>query len=138
MEEEKTQKVVDLYFQAIEAMNKEHYAYAFQILQETVRQGLPEGAATLGTLYANGLGTERNLETAVKFWEFAAQQGAVEGLVNMGVSYWTGQVVGQDKQKAVNLLEQAARLDDWGYEVLQELVQEEPENVYLQEALKRL
>lgn len=138
MEEDKTQKVVDLYFQAIEAMNKEHYAYAFQILQETVRQGLPEGAATLGTLYANGLGTEQNLATAVKYWKYAAEQGAVEGLVNMGVSYWIGQVVEQDRKKAVDLLEQAARLDDWGYEVLQELAQEEPENEYLQDVLRRL
>ena len=138
MEDDKTQKVVDLYFQAIEAMNKEHYAYAFQILQETVRQGLPEGAATLGTLYANGLGTEQNLGTAVQYWQYAAEQGAVEGLVNMGVSYWMGQGVEQDRKKAVDLLEQAARLDDWGYEVLQELAQEEPENEYLQDVLRRI
>ena len=138
MEEDKTQKAVDLYFQAIEAMNKEHYAYAFQILQETVRQGLPEGAATLGTLYVNGLGTEQNLGTAVQYWQYAAEQGAVEGLVNMGVCYWMGQGVEQDRKKAVDLLEQAARLDDWGYEVLQELAQEEPENEYLQDVLRRL
>ena len=62
----------------------------------------------------------------------------MEGLVNMGVCYWMGQGVEQDRKKAVDLLEQAARLDDWGYEVLQELAQEEPENEYLQDVLRRL
>ena len=50
----------------------------------------------LGIQYYLGLGVERNLELAKKWYEKAASKGFADAQYNLGVMYMNGELVGQD------------------------------------------
>lgn len=53
----------------------------------------------LGTCYDNGLGTDKDIELAFKWYMKAARQGHMESQFNIGHFYKNGEVVKQDFKK---------------------------------------
>lgn len=62
----------------------------------------------LGYSYWNGIGIEKDLEKAIKFYTKAAEQGSVFALNNLGYSYLNGIGVEKDLEKAIKFYTKAA------------------------------
>jgi len=75
-------------------------------------QGDASAQATLAFMYAKGIGTEKNEEQAVKWYEKAAAQGHLNSQFNLGVIYAKGRGVEQDYTKAFMWYEKAAEQGD--------------------------
>ena len=66
---------------------------SFSILLNLDPTNYPAAATTLGYLYADGLGVEKNNTEAVKWYRKAAEQGYAGAQANLGVMYENGRGV---------------------------------------------
>ena len=110
-------------------------------------QGDVTGQFNLGTIYAGGLGVERDYGTAAEWFLLAAQQDDAASRFNLGVLYARGLGVPKDDEEAIfmlstatiiagdpeaNLQEIGAAAENYAYVVM--MTMEEPE---LTRALER-
>ena len=75
-------------------------------------QGNSAAQLTLGSLYHNGAGVERNLEEAVKWYRMAAKQGVPKAQFLLAQCYLRGEGVERSNALASQYLMEAAALGD--------------------------
>ena len=76
--------------------------------EKSARQGNVTAQNNLGTLYASGIGTPKNLAQAVYWYRKAAEQGNATAQNNLGILYHEGQGVAQNDKLSADWLSKAA------------------------------
>ena len=112
------------------AFQNKDYAAAFTEWKAAAEQGLPEAQFDLGVLYAQGLGTRRDLTAAGQWYRKAAEQGNAEAQFALGQMCARGWGVPRDTADAMRWFQMANTPDaegpstDWavieGYGVQQD------------------
>jgi TPR repeat protein len=93
------------------AILEKRYAEAVKWLEKGSNAGDPRAQASLGYLYFNGWGVPEDPGKARKLYEESAAKGCHQGLNNLAWLYQHGLAgLPQDMPKAIDLLEQAAKL----------------------------
>ena len=77
-------------------------------LKKAAEQGDAQAQHNLGLCYANGIGVEKNLSEAVKWYRKAAEQGDAQAQFNLGVCYANGDGVEKNPTEAVKWWRKAA------------------------------
>lgn len=83
-----------------EAQQSGEYAKALRLVESEAERGVPEAQYTLGRMYAQGQGVERDAAEAAKWYRKAAEQGLTEARYRLGVAYGDGEGVPQDYVRA--------------------------------------
>lgn len=76
-------------------------AQALALFRQAAAQKSPGAMASLGVMYANGRGVERDFEAAMRYYQAAARMGSAHGLEGIGVLYANGQGVARDMAEAL-------------------------------------
>lgn len=97
---------------ARQAYSQGDYQKAHDIWKFEADEGNPEAQSWLGSLYANGDGVEVNVESALAWYEKAAQQGHAMAQANVGAMYYMGQGSEKNISKAIEWLTAAAENND--------------------------
>ncbi|MDQ5940527.1 MAG: uncharacterized protein QG632_253 [Candidatus Dependentiae bacterium] len=84
------------------------YERALPWLQAAARQGHLDAQFIVGTLYYQGLGTQKDEAEGFKWFFAAANNGHAEAQYNLGLLYLDGKIIPQDLQLAIKWLEAAA------------------------------
>jgi len=87
------------------------YAEALRIWQPLADGGNKFAQFSIGSLYFEGAGVEKNYEESARHFELAAQQGYAPAQFNLGNAYKHGNGVPQDDLKAAEWWEKAAEQD---------------------------
>ena len=87
------------------AYEQKDYATAFKKLKD---DHSPRAQFYLGTMYADGLGVDKNKVEAIRWFQQAAEQGFAEAQFTLGVISFKGDGVPQDKAAAVKWYRLAA------------------------------
>ena len=99
----------------------------FQHLQGRAVLGDSTAQFTLAQMYQDGIGTDKNVQEAIKWYELASAQQDLRAEYNLGLLYLEGQGVAADYQKAITTLRDSAfkgndhaqyalaRIDEVGY-----------------------
>lgn len=82
------------------------------VLRDLVDCGDTNAMNTLGTLYRDGNGVEKNPSQAFELIEAAAESGNTEAQVNLGDMYWSGEGTNKDPSKAYEWYRRAAEKND--------------------------
>ena len=77
-------------------------------LKEKAEGGDAEAQGKLGFNYETGLGVERDLKEAVKWYRKAAEQGYARGQTSLGLMYEYGKGVSKDYKQALIWYRKAA------------------------------
>jgi len=93
---------------AMEALEREDYASALELLVPLAEQGDADAQNNLGRLYVNGQGVPQDYAEYVKWCRLAAEQGLATAQSNLGVSYDKGLGVPQDYAEAIKWYRLAA------------------------------
>ena len=88
---------------------EENYAKAFDLLQKSSQSNNASGLCSLGYMYEKGLGTQKNDNTAVKYYTSSAMLNYAPAQYNLGLMYEYGAGVKQDMKEAVKWYERAAK-----------------------------
>lgn len=102
----------ELYAEADALYGKQDYAQAFSLAKRAAEQGHPAACSLVGLCFANGLGTNRDVPTARKFFEKAAVGGLPRGKRNFATSLMDPAGGPLDLKTAVEQLTQAIELGD--------------------------
>jgi TPR repeat protein len=94
------------------AFEKKDFAAAAKLYQEASERGHAEAAASLGAMYAEGQGVERNDSEAVRLYAAAAERGSAVAQVNLGWMYRDGRGVEANDAKAAECFRKAAEQGD--------------------------
>ena len=86
---------------ATEAIEREDYALALQLLPQLAEGGNAVAQSLLGLLYAEGHGVETDYTTSLALFERSAKQGEPDGLYYLGYSYLHGSGVDVDRPRAL-------------------------------------
>jgi uncharacterized protein len=78
------------------AFDRQEYAAALQLCRPLAEQGDARAQTSLGGMYYNGQGAQRNYAEAAKWVRKAAERGYAPAQADLGVMYWNGQGVPQD------------------------------------------
>lgn len=81
-------------------------------LRRSARGGNAYAMLTLGSLYADGRGFEKDQKQAVRWWKKAAKKGNPRAQYLLGKSLLDGNGIDQDTQQAIDWLEKSARQGD--------------------------
>lgn len=86
---------------------------ALKFLEDAAKEGNAEGACLCGECYEKGIGTEKNILTAIGFYKYSAEQNFHRGLGQLGRCYLGG-VEGVEKNigEAIKLLKSATEQKD--------------------------
>lgn len=76
-------------------------AEAVALFRQAAAQKSAGATASLGVMYANGRGVERDYETAMRYYQAAARMGSAHGIEGIGVLYANGQGVARDMKEAL-------------------------------------
>ena len=66
------------------------HVMAFKLYEKAVQQGHPSAMFNLGTMYANGQGTDPSKEKANAYYKMAAERGHAAAQCNIGNAYYRG------------------------------------------------
>ena len=91
--------------------NKEYYK-AFESFKKACDGGEMLGCYSLGDMYANGNGVEKNEQKAVKLYEKVCYGGEMRGCRNLGFMYYNGNGIRQNKLLAKGYFGKACDLGD--------------------------
>ena len=84
------------------------HAEALRIWQPLADAGNKFAQFSLGSLYFEGAGVEKNYDDSAKWFRLAAEQGYAPAQFNLGNAYKHGQGIGQDDAKAAQWWRKAA------------------------------
>ncbi|MDX8346618.1 caspase family protein [Cognatiyoonia sp. IB215446] len=84
------------------------YALALEQYEAAAAMGDLRALFSLGVLYETGTGVDRDFERAVSFYKQSADGGLPDAQVNLALEFYAGQNIAQDRQMAVELMQQAA------------------------------
>lgn len=91
----------------MEAFKKGDYATAFVTWKAAAEKGDAEAQFDLGVLYAKGLGTDQNMQQAVRLYRSAAEHGNVQAAFSLGQLYSKGWGVPRDDAEALRWFQAA-------------------------------
>lgn len=77
------------------------WAESIEQLKVKAEQGDSVAQSSLGVIYANGEGVDRDLKAAIKWWQLAAEQGDAGAQYNLGVVNSNGEGVIQNYKEAI-------------------------------------
>lgn len=86
------------------------YSKAFHYYELAANQNSPIALNNLGSLYFNGIGTERNYQKAADLFLKAAQNGSDDAAVNLAFIYLSSDDTNQRHNNALKLLEESAKV----------------------------
>ena len=92
----------------LSAYERGDYGDAARLLRPLAEHGDPEARNVLGRMYELGLGVDRDLKSAVHWFELAAKDGNPEGQNNLAVMYSLGQGVRRNPKLAMQWYRRAA------------------------------
>lgn len=95
---------------ALETLGAMKYLEALKLLTPLADNGNPTAATKLAELYRYGLGVERDYTTARKWFEIGAKGSDIDAIDSLAWLVENGIGGSKDKQRAMALHEQAARL----------------------------
>jgi TPR repeat protein len=78
------------------AFDRHDYASALQLCRPLAEQGDVRAQTSLGGMYYNGQGVQRNYTEARKWVRKAAERGYAPAQAYLGIMYWNGQGVPRD------------------------------------------
>ncbi|MBQ9592134.1 MAG: SEL1-like repeat protein [Paludibacteraceae bacterium] len=71
------------------------YGFASKMYEQLVEQGNPHGMNRLAGMYRQGLGVEKNLDSAIFLYEKAIEKGYGKAAYNLSVMFKTGEAYGK-------------------------------------------
>jgi enhanced entry protein EnhC len=80
----------------------------FKKIEGRALLGDPVAQFTLSQMYQDGVGVDKNIQEAIKYYELATAQQNLKAEYNLGLLYLEGKEVSPDYQKAMELLRDAA------------------------------
>ncbi len=96
----------------LEGPGEPDYAEAYSLCEKAAKVQYPQGAYCVGLLYQKGLGVERNLSQAAKWFNEAASLGHVIAMLQLGQMYYEGEGVKQDRISAYEFAYLASQSSD--------------------------
>ena len=93
---------------AVVAYQKQQYASALKLFEAAARKGNPEAQHTLGFMYRDGMGTDRDNASALAWYRKAAEHGYAPAAYNLGLMYAQGEGAKPDPEMAQRWFRQAA------------------------------
>ncbi len=96
----------------VDALNREEYEDAYNILRPLAEQGDAEAQFLIGHMHRTGQGVTKDETEAVRWYRLAAEQGNSDGEYLLGLMYSEGWGVAQDDQQAKEWLLRAAKQGD--------------------------
>jgi TPR repeat protein/S1-C subfamily serine protease len=94
------------------AYKRGEYRAALDELLPLAKQGDPRAQRVVGNMYADGLGVDEDYDTAVKWYQRAADQGYAPAMADLGDLYFYGNGVDQDQAAAVKWYRRGAERGD--------------------------
>lgn len=101
--------VARTYEQGLAAYKSGRYTEALITLKPYAKSGDRLAQLTLGNMYNNGLGINKDVVVAVKWYHKAAIQGDPDAQFNLGVMYLRGKVVTAAEVEGLQWLQKAAK-----------------------------
>lgn len=101
-----------VYQAALSDYRLKDYVAALPEFKKCAEAGHRESMSLLGKLLFNGLGTDRNLVEAERWYRQAANAGDVSGMLKLGAMYSRGVVVEKDSTEGLNWYRKAAKTRD--------------------------
>ena len=95
------------YEQGIAFYNNKEYDKAFESFKKACDGGDMRGCRSLGAMYADGNGVEKNEQKAVELYKKACDGGNMRGCGTLGAMYADGNGVEKDFSKAAELSKKA-------------------------------
>jgi len=96
----------------LDAYNKHDYVNAFKILKPLAKNGTPSVQSFVAAMYAEGKGTPKNTQLAIKWWRIAAEKGHIESMTKLGALYYNGEDIKQNIPKSKMWLKKSAAKGD--------------------------
>ena len=93
---------------AYEAFDQGKYLTALELALKAAGKGDPQAHTLVGRIYADGLGTSKNLAAAAQWYARGAELGDTEAMFAVAVMLAEGQGVQKDRAEAARLFEMAA------------------------------
>ena len=91
------------YEQGIAFYNNKEYDKAAELFKKACDGGEMFGCGTLGAMYADGDGVEKNEQKAAELYKKACDGGDMDGCRNLAIMYEKGKVVEKYLDKAADL-----------------------------------
>lgn len=88
------------YEDAAAALSRGDYATAMRLFRSLAEQGDAKAQFTIGLMYVNGQGVQRNDAEALRWYRLAADRDDARAQFNLGIMYRNGQGVPQDYVRA--------------------------------------
>ncbi|WP_180064351.1 tetratricopeptide repeat protein, partial [Acinetobacter sp. YH16042] len=101
-----------LIFLTILSFSSSLYAFSDAEIIERAKQGYAEDQLTLAVMYKEGVGVQKNMAEAIKWFEKAANQENTDALFMLGAIYQNGMGVSVNLNKAANLYQKASNKGD--------------------------
>ena len=98
----------DDWHRGVRALEHGREEKAFHIFERSAKRGDPRSQHSLGTLYLQGRGTEKDPEEAARWLLLAAQAGIAGSQAQLGMLYSQGEGVEEDPEEAARWLRKAA------------------------------
>ena len=115
----------------MEHLKNGDYALAFCLWQPMAIEHDPKAQYHLGWLYANGLGLNADIKSAVYWWQHAAKNGHLDAQFSIGLSYLTGEGIKADRKEAFKWFLKAAKENhEDARDLVKRLVLESDENYH--------
>ena len=115
----------------MEHLENGDYALAFCLWQPLAINHDANAQYHLGWLYANGLGLNADVQSAVYWWQHAARNGHLDAQFSIGLSYLTGEGIKADRIEAFKWFLKAAQANhEDARDIVKRLVLESDENYY--------
>ncbi len=102
------QYIASNYFSILGDSKLEFITKRVKLLSKAVEQGIPEAQFDLGVHYDQGIGVQKNVQEAAKWFRKAAEHGDAHAQYSLGVCYTTGKGVTKDAVEAVKWFQKAA------------------------------
>ena len=102
-------ETIDQYSRILENIDRGDYKAALQIAIPLAKQGIAPAQASLGYMYANGLGVNIDYDTAALWLSKSAAQGDVDAQLSLGNLFYLGLGVPKDHARAASLYISALR-----------------------------
>jgi TPR repeat protein len=96
------------YQAGMRAYQRGDYARALAQFRPLAERGKPQAQTVLATMYERGLGVDRNIRAAIRWYSRAAAQNDTEAMYGLGRIYAQGRVVPRDMPLALKWYERAA------------------------------
>lgn len=75
---------------AFQCLDRKEYTKAFDYMKKGALEGNVGAQCNLGSFYAQGLGTPKNISAAIEWWKKAAEQGHAISMYYIATSYLDG------------------------------------------------